>query len=403
MSKAKIKNRPMFPNHIEKVDAIRAAQIERGTREYSGNVLNHARDLGIKYPIMTCKQRDNKYTRQNLYGLELEISTDLSASQLYNAADYPFFIIKSDSSVSRCRAFALEVVGVPATLKANCVLWSRWADKVIEKCESDLELIGGSGGNGTNGIHVHVDKQNFIDTRHLRNFLVFFNLPWHQWFMFQMSDRNEWNNLERWAKPLTLHKNGKLSSWIKNIESGCRNQDKYAFTNMRHSDTVEVRIFQGDLSAATITKNLQFVDSIVEFTKERSASTCDLKFYMKWLEATDKGRYTELKQFISSIDLNPTWAEYEFWKDLYRFNKKDTTGKYRGQKRVIVVPCTTCLWDRIANADLHTVAKMKYVDNENSYHITVEFKEPKTTPMYSFHKKTVSRYSRIRSFVSEAA
>lgn len=402
MSKTNTKSRPLFPNHIEKVDTIRARQKERGAREYSGDVLRHANDLGIKYPIVTCKQRDNKYTKPNMYGVELEISTDMNTEQLYDAAEYPFFIIKNDSSVSRCRTHALEVVGVPASLKANCVLWSRWADKVIQSCESDLEQIGNQS-SGCNGLHVHVDKENFIDTRHMRNFLAFFNYQWHHWFIYTVSDRKDWYALDRWAKPLYLRKGKSLKEWVKTIEHGCRSQDKYAFTNMRHSNTIEVRVFQGDLSAASIVKNLQFVDSVVEFTKERSASTCDLKFYMKWLEATDKSRYSELKEFLKQVDLEPVWAEYNFWKTLQEFSKKDAPKKYVGKKLEVTFKNSSNIWERVNNAEFNLMCKPVWSDDGNFVTITAEFKEPKRTKLFNHHKTTVSRYSRISNFVAEAA
>ena len=397
-----VKDRPLFPNHIEKIATIKQRQKDLGTREYSSDVLSTAEHLGIKQPIMTCAQRDNKYTKHNMYGVELEISTDLSATELVDCTDYPFFIIKKDSSIARCRNHSLEVVGVPATLKANSILWSRWAEKVIDKCENDLGRIGGR--DGTNGMHVHVARDNFIDTRHLRNFLVFMNAPWHVWFIFQMSDRVEYNNLERWAKPCTMQAGVAFNRWVKDISTNCRAQDKYAFTNMRHSSTVEVRIFQGDLSAASIVKNLQFVDSVVEFTKERSAATCDLKYYMKWLESTDKNRYQELKQFLTQIDWNGIWEEFKFWKFLYKVGKPAFAKKMEGQKVEIKSSYNTGLWDRVCNARLNTSCTTRPVgEEETDLIIVAEFKKPKTTRLFSHHKTTVNRYSRIRSFVSEAA
>ena len=394
----KAEPRPLFPNHNEKVATVKKRQCEFGLANYSKNVLELADQFGMKYPIQTCRSRDNKYTRKNIYGLELEVSTDVCLEDFYNHTEYPFFVLKSDSTIPSVRRYSFEIVTVTSEANALCLNMAMLMDRIKDKTENNLSSIGGErNANKSNGMHIHVDKENFIDKRHLNNFLHFFNQPSSGHFIFYMSDRDNYQTFQKWSAPLSL--NGTYGQSYKkiagNTQTSCRSADKYTATNMNNAKTVEVRIFQGDTSAASVCKNIQFVDSVVEFTKERSLVTSNMEAYLHWLASTPRNQYLELKEFVNKqipmeealrfndmmkLAMNRSFKTDEEFEKSFRFY--DITVDY--------------MLSYMANANGGPFRVVVKNEEDGGCTVNLKWDRPKRTRLFEYHATTIKRYERAQ-------
>ncbi len=55
--------------------------------------------------------------------------------------------------------------------------------------------------------------------------------------------------------------------------------------------TVEIRIFKGIVSYATVVKNIEFVDSVVEFTRTANTNQVTLKHYLNWVSSLPSNKW----------------------------------------------------------------------------------------------------------------
>src|SRR5690606_7842826 len=78
---------------------------------------------------------------------------------------------------------------------------------------------------------------------------------------------------------------------VKDSEVTLRNGGKHVSLNLGKSSTIEVRLFKGIVSWTSILKNLEFVDSLVEFTKNSGFSNLSLSDYLKYLKSLPSTNY----------------------------------------------------------------------------------------------------------------
>jgi hypothetical protein len=297
-------NRPLFPNHNKKIKDIQEQQKGRGICGYSSDVVQYADELGMKMPVVTCAQRDNKYSSPNIYGVELEVCTDLNSSKMYESTSYPFFFLKEDSSISGEGLYRCEIVTVPMSMKAHKILWAELFQNISDKSDTSVE--------NTNGTHIHVSRENFIDSHHKKNFIWFFNHPAHAGYLLDISERETYEQMVRYSRfCMNDPSNGTFidsentkASLFKNIERKVHTRE--SIVNTQKPKTLEVRLFKGVVSFSSLLKNIEFVDSVLEFTKERSAVQIIWPRYIQWLEKeTQKNQYKTLKEFLKTfIDEN---------------------------------------------------------------------------------------------------
>jgi hypothetical protein len=261
------------------------------TREQLGTVLNYSTNV-LEYLPFNIRSKTEAKTP--LYGVELETATHYHPREVIAAQQELFFICKSDGSISGHGSHKFEMVTVPATFKAHRRLWADWFNKL------DYNKFDTSK-NTTNGMHVHIDRKAFTK-EHLNKFTWFFINPANYDFLYEISERPNKNDFMRWAPTPYSHgfhsSNSKLHS-LKHaidINGGLRGAINY-----KRDVTVEVRIFKGVVSYATILKNLEFVDSLYYFTLETPALHNTLTNYLAWLDAQPSNRYKLLREFISQL------------------------------------------------------------------------------------------------------
>ena len=250
---------------------------------YSTNVLEF-----IPYSVKGPKEH-----KVPLYGVELEANSDYAPRDIIAAQKDLFFILKQDSSIYGSRSQNYEMVTVPCSLKAHKRLWAEFFEKVdYTKFDTTVET--------GNGMHVHIDRKSFTD-KHLNRFTWFIVNPAHEEFIFAISERPSRQNLQEWAPvPRLLDYPTPISA---STMAFSRNVGVRGAVHYKGNKTVEVRLFKGIVSYATIVKNLEFVDSVFHYTQQTPLCQMGLDNYLAWVNATPKNKYQLLKAFLSETKL----------------------------------------------------------------------------------------------------
>jgi hypothetical protein len=250
--------------------------------------------------------RQTNELSDNLYGVELEVSTNCSVQQIVDAPEKTYCYVKQDSSISGSQRNMFEIVTVPATMKVHVKSLAQIYEKLGY---TNFDVTKGT----TNGMHIHIDMAAFHnangtpDNIHLKNFCWFFLNPVNRKFHQEVSERDDATMLKYAHLPKYHHYT---------LPSLFRSTLDYAahpfrgilhFKHDRDSSrciTLEVRMFKGIPSLANNIKNLEFVDSVFDFTRKACYQSNNLSNYLSYLDCTQSNRYSTLKEFISRIDSN---------------------------------------------------------------------------------------------------
>lgn len=258
--------------------------------QYSTNVLSI-----LPYPKTEPKERDPV-----LVGVELELNTDYDVKPLIDACAEPFFIAKPDSTISGCKRNCMELVTVPSSFKYLKRAYAQWFDKLdYEQFDTSVST--------NNGMHVHIGREHFEDQHHMRNFCWFFNNPANLDFIYKMSERGNMTSFQQWSPTLRFGGLSRASAFRKVYDllssGGLRGATN--FKGGRSGATVEVRIFRGIVSYASICKNLEFVEAVFHFTKSLSSyRQLSLSAFVDWLKAQPRNKYIMLRKFLDALPMD---------------------------------------------------------------------------------------------------
>lgn len=236
---------------------------------------------------------DKKERDAPIYGVELELSTRYGVPELIDAVDTIWICAKQDSSITGKYSGKYEMVTLPATLKAHKQLWGKWfAGLDMAKFDQTRST--------NNGMHVHVAKESFNDQRHQRDFAWFFTNPLCSEFMINFSERgrlNDYCRMPNWADhgyPSSVKTRKDINRYL----SGLRGAINVGGTK----PTIEVRLFKGIVSYATVLKNLELVDAVFHFTAKGVSYSCNpMREFFNWLRGTNKNQYEALKEYITKF------------------------------------------------------------------------------------------------------
>jgi hypothetical protein len=138
------------------------------------------------------------------------------------------------------------------------------------------------------GHHIHVSRTAFKSELHIAKTIVFF--AQNEYFIEFIAQRphNSFCECEqkRWAAR-KAHGKGEFK--------------RYSAINLQNSNTVEFRVFKGNIAPERIIKNLQFVKSIIEFCAETSLQDLFDKNFLEYLKRT---KYKILKDFCKDYKKN---------------------------------------------------------------------------------------------------
>jgi hypothetical protein len=258
--------------------------------------------------------RPSEIVSESLFGVELEVSTDYSEANIIDAFPEIFAIVKKDSTITGTKSNMGEIVTIPATLRTHRKMWMNFFKNLNEDMFDCLD-------KHNNGMHVHIDRETFDkDTMHLKKFCWFFANPANHKFLQDISERSQ-DSINKFAKFVSAPKisktvPGKTAAGLSfvNSDRALRQSDKHTVVNLGKSATVEVRLFKGIVSYASIVKNLEFVDSLVEFSRWNNYKDMNLSSYIKWLKKLHTTKYRVLKLIIEEMDLDAILLEAEIEK-----------------------------------------------------------------------------------------
>jgi hypothetical protein len=283
----------------------------------------------LKWPGEITKQSKDKKISYNpklpLYGVELEYSTDYEVHNLIDAQTPELFAIcKSDGSTSGEKSYTGELVTIPAPLP---YLKKRFADwfSALDRRLFDISR------NTNNGMHVHISREAFSSPEHLNKFCWFVYNYHNLEFISQISERSGrsafWPSYgsRTYTRMLTKDTSHKMSRGIVKLISSDRDQHHLA-VNLANSETVELRIFKGIFSFATVLKNLEFTDALINFTGRKGVSISQMTSinFVNWLyNETQRSQYTALKDFVETYDRKRFKERLRIEREMLRIAKQE--------------------------------------------------------------------------------
>jgi hypothetical protein len=275
---------------------------------YLHSVYNHTRNA-LEYLTPKASRFDNTtvfddvrvYNPIPYMGVELEVERKVDekdyiqcpetiTESVLDALGRDFVILKADGSLRDYRPF--EIVTVPATLQAHKDNWAKFMN------DNKLKGYLSSYSNGHCGMHVHISRAAFTGL-HLAKFMRFINLPTNGGFITQLAQRKS-----GYAKFTNYDNNDKLAiTHHANAMYGGLNSH-YDAVNTANRDTIEVRIFRGNLAKSHFFKNLEFVHALWAYTKDCSMKQLTYTDFIFWLFKDNCKLYTNLHQWLIAAGYN---------------------------------------------------------------------------------------------------
>ena len=225
--------------------------------EYDENILDHC--------AFTQSDKDRVEVNPLYMGVELEVERrkdcpyeigEMTSNDFYFDKGR-FAIMKADGSLSN----GFEIVTCPATLNAHRESWDKFFNG-----ESIKNLK--SWNTDTTGMHIHIAR-NHLTQLDIGKLLVFINDENNEDFVNHIAGRNS----DQWAKKSS-----------KKISDALQSSEKYEAVNMSHRNTIEFRIFKGNLAKQGMFRVIEFVHALVGFSKTTSMSKLSYKDFIKYME-----------------------------------------------------------------------------------------------------------------------
>jgi hypothetical protein len=209
------------------------------------------------------------------YGIEMEIEIRDDMESAVDKVEETFddlAVMEEDSSIEN---EGFEIITHPMTYKYLK------KHKIPEKFG---EITGECKGFHTNecGCHIHFSRNTISDLT-LAKFLLFFakNKP-------MIRDIAERDETTYWGHELKENAFNKVKKGHK---------DKYEAVNLKHADTIEVRIFRANLKPERIYKNIQFIESLIQFCQESGLNDLYSLKYQKFLKQNKK-QFKEVYEYV---------------------------------------------------------------------------------------------------------
>lgn len=229
--------------------------------------------------------------------LELENRTDENLISTWKLLR-KHAIIKRDGSVSN----GLEICTAPASLAVHEEEFKAFFEKV-----KDLNLRAES----NCGMHVHVDRSNLTELQ-IGKMLAFMYNKENIKFINTIAGRKDNNYCSlKFEKTFTsgLYFDGDTSKEYRKSLRRNASEGRYTGLNLTPAKTIEFRIFASTIVFEEFMRNLEFVQSMVDFTKPSAVTVKSIKDYEKkevYLNFLKENRkqYPRLFAFVSSNNFN---------------------------------------------------------------------------------------------------
>ena len=249
-------------------------------RDYSDNVLNVLDTVVLP--------TENKATAQT-YGLEIECySLPKAPINIKELIEEKYLlgtaICKSDGSIGHN---GIEIVTVPMSFE-----YIKKTDYFFNFYKNVEGALGSFSRNST-GVHIHIGRK-FLTTLQQAKIVDFINNSMNFDYLIKIAGRDFVNdNSNTYARPLFKDFSIKdVADYIKSRSSS----DKYNAVNINHRETIEIRIFKGNVKPEVLYRYIEFTDALVNFVKNVSLETNQ---YFKFIEFVEshKAVYPILYEF----------------------------------------------------------------------------------------------------------
>lgn len=206
-----------------------------------------------------------------------------------------FVIIKHDGTLKGHNPF--EIVTVPATLQYQQYAWATFMDN------TKLKKMLQSYTSGNCGMHVHISRDAFTGLK-LAKFMRFFNCEENKSFITKIAQRGDDNRYAQYAR------NKSIMQHVTNIHQRSRRNNEYGVDphyeaiNTSNANTIEVRIFRGNLGKLQFYKNIEFVHAVFCYMDEASLANLNYKDFLYWLFKNNKGIYSNLHKWLIAEGFN---------------------------------------------------------------------------------------------------
>ena len=238
------------------------------------------------------------------YGVELEVEE--GDGDKYQVADEirnygghkKYFWCKGDGSLTN----GFEICSHPMTFEA----WRELDLKAaIFTHRGDIKSYY----TNTCGIHIHMNRSAFSDL-HVLKFMTFI----HEYkkmthFIAQRRKWSEYNNYCKFEEGLVRKSQRRMAQDVRskkrriiegtNVTKYCTisTGDKYVPVNIQHRDSIEVRVFKGNLREVSFRKNIEYLDALYYWTKNTPLNKLDIKEFGRYMESNKK-KYPNLIEYI---------------------------------------------------------------------------------------------------------
>ena len=144
----------------------------------------------------------------------------------------------------------------------------------------------------TCGLHIHVNRTTFGETREIQDerisrVLYFVEHHWEE--LLKFSRRSEYT-MNRWAARYGYKNTPK--EILEHAKKGCNG--RYSCINLQNWDTVEFRMFRGTLKVNTIIATLELVDLICQYALTFDDEEISKVSWTEFVEGIDEEFYPEL-------------------------------------------------------------------------------------------------------------
>jgi hypothetical protein len=268
-----------------------------------------------------------------------------------------YMILKSDASLQN----GFEIVTAPATIGFHLQAWDKFFDP-----DSGSARHLSSYASGRCGMHVHISRKA-LSPMHLGKMLAFMNNHENRDFITTVAQRN--SSYSKFVENRSFHVKSKLASAMveahkelntakddaaikaaqakigairAKIVMGAgsisnmlhdmeRGGERYNSINLTKADTVEFRIFRGNVSKVSMLKNIEFTHAVVEFCREATFRTKVLNqpemeerklkrkentdyalhhtYFLDWLSKDTSGNYNNLKLWLQTHKVSDKFSK----------------------------------------------------------------------------------------------
>ena len=215
------------------------------------------------------------------FGMEIELQARQNVDNAVNKIHEIFgdFVVCKEDSSTGARGF--EIVTHPFDFGYFV------RAKVHERLEQLKDICRGFHAKEC-GIHIHFSRSFLKDNHHLYRLIYFFSQ--NPKFIELIAQREQTGYWQHERPNRVLEKASRGDTW----------SNRYDAINIQNAHTIEIRIFASNLKAERILKNLEFVYSIVKYTRDNSSEK--LIDFLAWLKV--QRRLTTLKTYIEQATKN---------------------------------------------------------------------------------------------------